>query len=107
MSVSPPANLRYLTREELIERLNNAQNHKKEALRKIGKLSKIVAASIEQEGATLGDENHNVVNEIFNETPHTFQKTPPNFSYGSNKRRKPPKKKAVECDDTHSSSDGV
>ena len=78
MSVSPPANLRYLTREELIERLNNAQNHKKEALRKIGKLSKIVAASIEQEGATLGDENH-IVNEIFNETPHTFAEDTPQF----------------------------
>ena len=79
MSVSPPANLRYLTREELIERLNNAQNHKKEALRKIGKLSKIVAASIEQEGATLGDENHIIVNEIFNKTPYTFAEDTPQF----------------------------
>ena len=79
----------------------------KEAMRKIAKLSKIVAASVEQEGATLGDENH-IVNEIFNEKLKThLQKTPHNFSYGSNKRRKPPKKIAVECDGTHSSSDGV
>ena len=50
----------------------------KEAMRKIAKLSKIVAASIEQEGATLGDENH-IVNEIFNETPHTFAEDTPQF----------------------------
>ena len=78
MSVSSTTNLRYLTREELIERLSNAQNHKREALKKIAKLSKIVAASIEQEGATLGDENH-IVNEIFNETPHTFAEDTPQF----------------------------
>ena len=62
-----------------MERLNNAQNHKREVLRKIAKLSKIVATSIEQEGATLGDENHNVVNEIFDETSHTFEEGTPQF----------------------------
>ena len=70
----------------MVERLNNAQNHKRAALKKIAKLSKIVAVSIEQKVATLGDENHNIVNEILNETiilklkahnivnetPHTF-----------------------------------
>ena len=70
---------RYLTREELVERLNNAQNHKREELKKIAKLSKIVAAYIEQEGATLGDENHNIVNKIFNETSHTFAEDTPQF----------------------------
>ena len=49
VSVSSTTNLCYLTREELIERLNNAQNHKREAMRKIAKLTKIVAASIDQE----------------------------------------------------------
>ena len=43
MSVSLTTNLRYLTSEELIERLNNDQNHKKEALRNIVKLTKIAA----------------------------------------------------------------
>ena len=62
MSVSSTTNLRYLTREELVERLNNAQNHKREALKKIANLSKIVAAFTEQEGATLGDENHKIAN---------------------------------------------
>ena len=33
-SVSSTTNLRYLTREELIERLSNTQNHKREALKK-------------------------------------------------------------------------
>ena len=50
VSVSSTTNLRYITREELVSRLNNAQNHKREALKKINKLSKIVAASIKQEG---------------------------------------------------------
>ena len=44
VSVSLTTNLRYLTREELIERLNNDKNHKKEALRNIAKLTKTVAA---------------------------------------------------------------
>ena len=42
-------------------------------------MSKIVAASIEQEGATLGDENHIIVNEIFNKTPYTFAEDTPQF----------------------------
>lgn len=62
-----------------MERLNNAQNHKREALKKITKLLKIVAACIKQERAALGDENHNIVNEIFNETPHTFAEHIPQF----------------------------
>ena len=62
-----------------MERLNNAQNHKREALKKINKLSKIVAASIKQEGATLSDGNHDIVNEIFTETPHTFAEHIPQF----------------------------
>ena len=37
VSVSLTTNLCYLTTEELIERLNNAPNHKREALRKIAK----------------------------------------------------------------------
>ena len=48
LSVSSTTNLRYLRREELVERLNNAQNHNRMALKKIAKLSKIVAASIGQ-----------------------------------------------------------
>ena len=109
MSVSSTTDRCYLTREELIERLNNGQNHKRETLKKIAKLSKIVAASIEQERATLGDENHNIVNEILMKHLTHLQKTspPPNFSYGSNKRRKSSKKIAAECNGTHSSSDGV
>ena len=55
-----------------MERFNNARNHKREALKKVAKLLKIVATSIEQEGATLGDENLNIVNKIFNETSHKF-----------------------------------
>ena len=79
MSVSSTTNLRYLIREQLAERLDIAQNHKREALKKIVKSSKIVAASIEQEGATLGGENHNIVNEILNETFHTFAEETPQF----------------------------
>ena len=77
MSVSSTTDRCYLTREELIERLNNAQNHKRETLKKIAKLSKIVAASIEQERATLGDENHNIVNEILMKHLTHLQKTSP------------------------------
>ena len=64
-----------------------------------------------QEGPALGDENYNIVNEMFNETPHTFAEDTRNFSYGSNRRRKPPKRKqkklAAECYGVHSLSDGV
>ena len=48
---------------------------------------------------------------MFNETPHTFPEDTRNFSYGSNRRRKPPKRKqkklAAECYGVHSLSDGV
>ena len=50
------ANLRYLSREELIERVKNAQNQKKEAIRHASKLHKIVQKEIEKEGVELSKE---------------------------------------------------
>ena len=57
VSVSWTTNLFYLKR--------------KNYLKKKAKLPKNVAASIEQDGATLGDENRNIMNKMFNGTTHT------------------------------------
>ena len=45
--------------------------------KKKAKLPKNVAASIEQDGATLGDENRNIMNKMFNGTTHTFAENTP------------------------------
>ena len=79
-----------------MERFNNARNHKRESLKKVAKLSKIVATSIEQEGATLGDENHNVVNEIFDETSHTFEEGTPQFLLWRQQKEESSKKDSRE-----------
>ena len=95
MSVSSTKNLHFLSREELIERLNNAQNDKRETLRKIAKFSKIVAAPIQQERATLGDENHNIVNKIFSETPNTFAEDTPQFLLWQQQKEEASKKDSL------------
>ena len=51
-------NLRYLSREELIQRVKNAQNQKKEAIRHASKLNKIIQKEVETEGVELNKEQN-------------------------------------------------
>ena len=67
------ANLRYLSREELIERLKNAQNQKKEAIRHASKLHKIVQKEIEKEGV----EQNEILSKELKENSPDFEEGSP------------------------------
>ena len=71
------ANLRYLSREELIERVKNAQNQKKEAIRHASKLHKIVQKEIEKEGVELSKEQNENLSKVLKENPPDFEEGSP------------------------------
>ena len=71
------ANLRYLSREELIERVKNAQNQKKEAIRHASKLHKIVQKEIEMEGVELSKEQNENLSKVLKENPPDFEEGSP------------------------------
>ena len=71
------ANLRYLSREELIERVKNVQNQKKEAIRHASKLHKIVQKEVEIEGVELSKEQNENLSKILKENPPDFEEGSP------------------------------
>ena len=60
MRVSADSHVPYssLTREELLERMKNMHQEKREALRKISRLSNKISKSVFDEGIVTGEENH-------------------------------------------------
>ena len=71
------ANLRYLSREELIERVKNAQNQKKEAIRHASKLHKIVQKETEMEGVELSKEQNENLSKVLKENPPDLEEGSP------------------------------
>ena len=70
-------NLRYLSREELIERVKKAQNQKKEAIRHATKLHKIVQKETEIEGVELSKEQNENLSKVLKENPPDFEQGSP------------------------------
>ena len=67
-------NYRYLSKEELVERLKNVQAKKKDALRRISVLNAKVEESVRENGVDCNDEQHTVIKEKITSTPEdTFK----------------------------------
>lgn len=58
------ANIRYLSREELVERLNKTQSAKREAIRKTVQLQSRIQALIDEKGVALEDEHSELIKEV-------------------------------------------
>ena len=70
-------NPRYLSREELIERLRNAQNQKRDAIKRVSRLTKVIQKEIEMEGVTLSKRQNDEFNNILiNNTPQFEENSP-------------------------------
>ena len=69
--------MRYLSREELIERVKNVQNQKKETIRHASKLHKIVQKEVEIEGVELSKEQNENLSKILKENPPDFEECSP------------------------------
>ena len=69
--------MRYLSREELIERVKNAQNQKKEAIRHASKFHKIVRKETEIEGVELSKEQNENLSKVLNENLPDFEESSP------------------------------
>ena len=67
----------FISREELIERVKNAQNQKKEAIRHASKLHKIVQKETEMEGVELSKEQNENLSKVLKENPPDFDKGSP------------------------------
>ena len=70
-------NLRYLSREDLIERVKNAQNKKKKAVRYASKLHKIVHKGIQIEGVELSKEQNENLSKLLKQSSPDFEEGSP------------------------------
>ena len=71
------ANWRYLSREELVERVKNAQNQKKEAIRNPWRLHKIIQKELEIEGVELSKKQNENLNKVLKENLPDFEEGSP------------------------------
>ena len=74
---SSKTNYKYLTREELIERLNNIQKEKKEIIRKLTKSLKAVRKSISKEGVNVENDQHQLFQQTINNHEQPFDEQSP------------------------------
>ena len=70
-------NYRFLSRDELEDRLANTQKQKKEAIQKVNRLSKIVGDFIQSDGVVLENNDHDVFKTILNEQNIEFDAETP------------------------------
>jgi len=77
VSDSSKTNIRFLSRDELIQRLENAQKVKQEALKRVSKLSVKVAEMVRTESVGLSKSSNELVKKVFEKQDFTFEEGTP------------------------------